>query len=331
MPWYVIITHLVLAIALIFLVNWLGKKSGPLGYMQMSVGMKDDTAPMFNYLFKVLAPVVFIILVAALFQAVGLKEFTKNIYLIVVYYWAFRLLYVWLLGHISLLDWKVQIIYWISSIGLAIWVNSLIDKLGSILPSPQSLIEELWLLIILFIYSILNKLEFSREATERRKKNYIYQQFEKLHKRFGRQVDDYFQSDFMRALTFSIMIYENFNRSSTARSLERILLKGSKKKHTYGVMQVMSDRVLTDEESVDLGMKKIEKDCQDAYSEYDCDEAYATWIVSSVAEAYNGGDENYSSEVIDVYSRLHEKYYKDIPEKVSLSDLMMEIEDGFNV
>lgn len=325
MPWYVIITHLALAIALVFLVNWLGKKSGPLGYMQMSVGMKDDTAPMFNYLFKVLAPVVFIILVAALFQAVGLKEFTKNIYLIVVYYWAFRLLYVWLLGHISLLDWTVQIVYWISSIGLAVWVNSLIDKLDTILPSPQSLIEELWLLIILFIYSILNKLEFSREATERRKKNYIYRQFEKLHKRFGGQVDGYFQSDFMRALTFSIMIYENFNRSSTARFLERILLKRSKKKHTYGVMQVMSDRVLTDEESVALGMKKIEQDCQKVFTEEERDETYATLIVSYVAEAYNGGDEKYSSEVVDVFCRLNEKYYKDVPERVSLSDLMLEI------
>ena len=327
MPWYVILTHFALAFPLFFLVNWLGKKSGPLGYMQMSVGMKDDTAPMFNYLFKVLAPVVFIILMAALFQALGLKFFTKNIYLIVVFYWVIRLLYVWFLGHISLLDWKVQIVYWISSIGLAIGVNSLIDKLGTILLSPQSLIEELWLLIILFVYSVFNKLEFSREATERRKKNYIYQQFEKLHKRFGSQVDGYFQSDFMRALTFSIMLYENFNRSSTARSLERMLLKGSKKKHTYGVMQVMSDRVLTDEESVRLGMKKIEKDCRDAFSEYDSDDAYATWIVSFVAEAYNGGDENYSSEVIDVYSRLNEKYYKDIPERVSLSDLMLKVVD----
>lgn len=322
MPWYIILTHIALAVLLFFLVNWLGKKSGPLGYMQMSIGMKDDTAPMFNYLFKVLAPVVFIILVAALFQAVGLKEFTKDLYLVVIYYWVFRLLYIWFLGHVGLLDWKVQILYWISSIGLAIWVNSLIDKLDTILPSPQSLIEELWLLIILFIYSILNKLELSREATERRKKAYIDRQYAKLYERFGNQVDSYFQNDFMRALTFSIMIYENYNRSSAARWLERRLLKESKKKHTYGVMQVMSDHVLTDEESVDLGMKKIEQDSRNRFTEEECDEeTYGTWIVSKVAEAYNGGDENYSSEVLDVFYRLCEKHYKAIPERVSVADI----------
>lgn len=317
----IIFTHIILAIVLFFLVNWLGKRSGPLGYMQMSIGMKDDTAPMFNYLFKVLAPVVFIILVAAIFQAVGLKEFTKSIYLIVVYYWVFRLLYVWFLGHIGLLDWKVQILYWISSIGLAILVNSLIDKLDTILPSPQSLIEELWLLIILFIYSILNKLEFSREATERRKKNYIDRQYAKLYKRFGKQVDSYFQNDFMRALTFSIMIYENYNRSSAARWMERLLLKKSKKKHTYGVMQVMSDRVLTDEESVDLGMKKIELDSRKVFIEEDRDETYATWVVSYVSDEYNGGDDTYSGEVLDVFDRLNEKHYKNVPEIVSVADI----------
>lgn len=321
MTWYVIISHIALAILLFYMVNWLGKRSGPLGYMQMSIGMKDDTAPMFNYLFKVLAPVVFIILVAALFQVVGLKRFTKNIYLIVVYYWVFRFLYVWFLGHLRLLDWKVQILYWVSSIGLAIWINSLIDKLDTILPSPQSLIEELWILIILFIYSILNKMQFSREETERRKYSYIDEQYMNLYQRFGNQVDSYFQSDFMRALTFSIMIYENYNRSCAARWLERVLLQKSKNQHTYGIMQVMSDHVLTDVESVDLGMKRIEQDCRKVFAEEDRDDAYATWIASYAAQAYNGGDENYSCEVVSVFDRLRERHYKSIPERLSSSDI----------
>lgn len=317
MTWYVFITHIILAILLFFMVNWLGSRSAPLGYLQLSIGLQDDTAPAFNYLFKVLAPVVFIILLAALFQVLNIPVFNKNIYLVVVYYWAFRLLYVILMGHASLLDWKVQVLYWVSSIGLSIWVYSLIDKLDTILPSPKSLIEELWLLIILFIYSIVNKLEFFRRETEQRKKNYIDRRYTELHRRFGNQVDGYFDKDILRALTFSIMIYENYNRSGFARFLERILLKNSKKKHTYGIMQFSSDHILTDEESIDLGMKKIEQDYKNSISEATSDGStnfLVPWVVCQVAKAYNGGDEHYSDEVRDVFTRLSEKFYTSIPQ-----------------
>lgn len=323
MPWYVFISHILLAVLLFYLVNWLGSRSALLGYMQLSIGIQDDTAPAFNYLFKVLAPVVFIILMAALFQVLNLPAFNKHLYLVVIYYWAFRLLYVILMGHASLLDWKVQVLYWISSVGLSVWVYSFIDRLDTILPSPQSLIEELWLLIILFIYSIINKLQFFRGETEQRKKNYIDRRYTELYRRFGNQVDSYFDKDLLRALTFSIMIYENYNRSGFARFVERVLLKSSKKKHTYGIMQVMSDHILTDEESVDLGMKKIEKDYKTSIAE-DTSEGLnnflVSWIVYKVAKAYNSGDEHYSDEVRDVFSRLNEKFYTAIPEYFNQMD-----------
>ena len=321
MLWYVVITHIALAIALFFLVNWLGVHSSPLGYMQMSIGMKEDTSPMFNYLFKVLAPVVFVVLIAALFQLFGLDEFCKKIYLIVVYYWVFRLAYVIFRGQSSLLDWRVQVLYWISSIGLAVWVYSLIDKLETILPTPQALIEQLWLLIILFIYSILNKMEFSRSSTERRKKEYINRQYSILHQRFGEQVDVFFKSDFLRALTFSIMIYENYNRSGAVRALERILFRKSKKKHTFGIMQVMSDRVMTDEESIESGMRKILNDCKRVFLKRDGDDRSADGLVYDVADEYNGGDVHYVGEVYDVFTQLREKYYPTIPDIISELDI----------
>ena len=323
MTWYVIITHFVLAVLLFFLVNWLGSRSTPLGYVQLSIGIQDDTAPAFNYLFKVLAPVVFIILMVALFQVLNLPVFNKNIYLVVVYYWAFRLLYVVMMGHASLLDWKTQVLYWISSIGLSVLVYSFIDKLDTILPSPQSLIEELWILIILFIYSIINKLQLFRGETEQRKKNYIERRYTELYRRFGNQVNSYFDNDLLRALTFSIMIYENYNRSGFARFLERFLMKNSKKKHTYGIMQVMSNHILTDEESVDLGMKKIEQDYKTSVSEETSEglnNFLISWIVYKVAKAYNSGDEHYSDEVRDVFSHLNEKFYTSIPEYFNQMD-----------
>ena len=48
MIWYVLILHILLAILLFFIVNWLGAHSSPMGYMQLSLGMQDDTSPAFN-------------------------------------------------------------------------------------------------------------------------------------------------------------------------------------------------------------------------------------------------------------------------------------------
>lgn len=56
----IIIVHIILSIALFFIVNWLGLHAISVGYMQMSVVIKEDTAPAFNFLFKVLAPPIYI-------------------------------------------------------------------------------------------------------------------------------------------------------------------------------------------------------------------------------------------------------------------------------
>ncbi len=52
--WNIATTHFILALLLFFFVNWLGKRAEPMGYIQMSVVIQEDTAPLFNYLFKVL-------------------------------------------------------------------------------------------------------------------------------------------------------------------------------------------------------------------------------------------------------------------------------------
>ena len=313
MLWLVVITHITLAILLFFLINWLGEHSTLWGYTQMSLGLQDETYPAFNFVFRVLAPVVYIILLAALFQSIGLKAFSKNIYLIVVYYWGFRLLFITCVGHGRLLNWPLQFLYWITSIGLAILVYSIIDRLDTILPSPQALIEQLWLIVILFLYSVFNKLTVSRSSTEQRKKKYIDYQYTKLYQKYGDQVNDYFNSDFLRALTFSIMIYENYNRSGIVRFFERLLLSKSRNKHSFGVMQVMSDHVLSDEESIELGMKKIESDYIQAFKDAEDEEFSARGLSLHISNFYNCGDDMYKYEVTDVFDHLCEKFYTDIP------------------
>ena len=74
----------------------------------------------------------------------------------------------------------------------------------------------------------------------------------------------------MKALIYSIMIYENFNRSRFARAIERIVFRHSSKLHTYGIMQVQSNKVLTDEQSIVLAVNKMKEDSKTLFSsDYD--------------------------------------------------------------
>ena len=319
--------RIALAIILFYFVNWIGAKSKPLnfGYVQMSVGLQDDTAPLFNYLFKVLAPIVYIILLAVLFQQFGWNHLCEHLYLVVVYYWIYRFLYITVRGQLPLLNWKVQILYWVSSIALALWVNSIIDKVESVLPSPDDLLEELWILIILFLYSIFNKMNFSRDGADKRIKSYTYNKVNSFKQKYGKIIDSKFSSDFYKAIVYSLMVYEDFNRPTFARFLERMLFHFSKKPHTYGIMQVKSSKPLSDEESVVRACDKIKTDAMNilqnkkCYDEGDC---FLFEIYSAVFSLYNPGDEEYCNQVCQVYENIVARFYPSMPNVMPHSELL---------
>ena len=313
--WYIALAHLSLAILLFFIVNWIGEHSKPLdmGYVEISLSMQEETAPMFNYLFKVLAPVVYIVLLAVLFQVTNLALFSCKIFWIVIDYWVVRFLFLMIRGRLPLLNWKVQIIYWISSIGLAIWVNSIIDSVSSVLPSPEALIEQLWLVIILFLYSILNKIVYPRDRTERRINNFILNKYCFFNSRFGGIIDSQFDDDLYKALVYSIMIHEDYNRPKSARFLERVLYRKSKKRHTYGIMQYSSDHVLTDTESLNLAIAKIHDDIKVVESEQ-TDLCYSSYLVYMISCRYNPGDPTYGEAVQNIFAVLQKAFFPDIEE-----------------
>ena len=77
--WYIALTHFALAIALFFIVNWIGARAISVGYIQMNIVIQEDTAPAFNFVFKILAPFVFIVLCAVNFKTLYLNSFKINI------------------------------------------------------------------------------------------------------------------------------------------------------------------------------------------------------------------------------------------------------------
>lgn len=319
--WYFALSHCGLAILLFFLINWIGARSISVGYMQMSIVIQEDSAPAFNFLFKVLAPIVYMVLCAVFFQSVNLNCLINNCYLIVVYYWGFRFLWIVATNRGRLTNWLVQCLYWICSIGLSVWVYSIIDNVDRILPEPRALLDQMWILIIAFVYSVLNKITSSGESTIKRKNNYIKSRYKAFYTKYNLFIHGFFRNNFFEALTYSIMIYEDFNRPYIIRKIENFLFYVSQRPITLGIMQIKTKKYINDKDSVILAMKKIAHDsnsrlAQEIPSHYKEDQSY--WLKEYILEQYNGGSYKYLYEVSEIYDYIAKEFYKgDIPKKFS--------------
>lgn len=328
MSFLIVVIHIILAVVLFYLVNWIGEKTKPLdfGYVNISLEINDDTAPFFNYLFKILAPVVFIVLVMAFFQAIGLDSFNEKIYWVVIDYWLCRLLFLVIRGRLGLLNWPVQIFYWISSIGLSILVCNIVARSGTVLPKAEDLLEELWILIIVFLYSVLNKIQYSRKGAEQRIKKYVKVRYDNFRKQYGQLVGSSVKIKSLEIFVYSIMIYEDFNRPKHARFVERIVFRKSKKDHTYGVMQVMSDKPISDGKSVVLATTKIKELIKAEVDNEDWDKVYMHSVYERVAQQYNPGDTEYAQQVMHVFDLLVELSGGDLYEDIDKSVLLQSLE-----
>lgn len=310
--WYIALAHLALGIVLFFIINWIGARSVSIGYMQMNVVIQDDSAPAFNFLFKVLAPVVYLILCAVAFQLLDMDRFVGNCYFIVIDYWAFRLLWVLLTGRGPLVNWTTQVLYWVCSIGLSLGLYSVIEKVDKILPDPKALLDQMWILIIAFLYAVFNNIQTSRDGTIKRKNRYIRRRYTKFRARYDALIHGFFHNNFYEALTYSIMIYEDFNRPFIVRQIENLNFRRSRATHTLGVMQVMTDRYINDRESVILAMEKIARDSNQCMSqeipEY-CKDDCSYWLRNYILEQYNGGSYQYSAEVSEIFDYIVKEFY----------------------
>ena len=323
----IIIVHIILAIILFFIVNWIGLHAISVGYMQISVAINEDTAPAFNFIFKVLAVPIYIVLCAVLFQALSLDRMNTNIFYITIYYWAFRLVWVLSTGRGRLINWIEQIIYWSVSIFLSLWVYSLIEQVEKILPDPRSLLDQFWILIIVFLYTIFNKIQLGQKGIIKRRNSYIISRYKLFHEKYDYLIKEFFHNGFYEALTYSIMIYEDFNRPKIVRWIEYIRFGITQKPHTLGIMQVQTDKFINDETSIRLAVRKISKDSNQFIEEHGCSPIlpdYYSCASYHISKLYNAGDYTYGNEVQSIFDIISEKFYKD---KMPVQVTKIEIED----
>lgn len=308
----ILLIQILLGIGLFFLINWIGKHSYSIGYMEISIFVKTEEAPALNFLIRVLTPVVYIIIVSTVFYYFGFDKYVWNIFLVNIYYIVFRLLFNLLTNRGLLLNWYRQFLYWSAIVVISYFTYDKIIKVKTnILPDFTTVANELWIIILIFVFQVANNIRLSQDGTIKRKQNYLRTRYKYFKNLYGKKISEITQNEVLEAITYAILIYEDFNRPKLARVIEDIKFRITKKPHTLGVMQVSSTKLLTDTESVILGTTKI----VDAYKIYlqkptEENQDYYEWsVMSQIIGDYNTGT-SYGYEVTELAQTIKEEFYK---------------------
>lgn len=307
----IIVVQIFLGIILFFIINWIGKHSYSIGYMEISIFVKTEEAPALNFLIRVLTPIVYITIVSALLYYLNFDKFVQNIYLVNIYYIIFRLLFNLITNRGLLLNWPRQFLYWMAIIVISFFTYDKIIKYKmNILPDFTTLSNELWIIILIFIFHITNNIRLSHEASEKRKDNYLKNRYNFFYNKYGDLIKSLTNNEILESIVYAVLIYEDFNRPKIARYIEEIRFRITKKPHTLGVMQVKSDKLISDTESVKLGtLKLITTYKQILESALQTNEQlYEYDVRQSIITDYNF-DYNYYSEVDDLSEIIKKTFY----------------------
>lgn len=271
--------HIILAIILFFLQNWIGSKAYSKGYIRFSLLDDKDEALSLNYVIKVFGPIVYLILTVTLFQYLKFDSINADIINVIYYYIGIRLMLIFLYQRATIVNWTRIFFYYLSIVIISNIIHkNFIASVDTLLPDFTQIKNEIWLLIIIFIYQLGNGFEEKNPNNEifetskaylpeikNRKRKYILNNYSRLNNQYGKLINEISKDDKSFGLIIiSILIFENFNRPRIIRFIERIWVRLIKEKTTQGIMQTYSDKPLSDTGSVKKGTEYLFS----KYSEY---------------------------------------------------------------
>lgn len=320
--------HVLLAVVLFFVMNWIGRHAVTSAkYYQITYFSRFDDAPAFNVAFRVLAPVVYIIVVGALLYYLGLGEYVRSIWLVVAYQQIGRWGYLLLWGRGLLLRWGTQVAIGAASILLAYAAyRQIISDPRRLLPDFNNLTNELWLVVLVFLYKLVDSVYAPSEGNEAQKVRYLGSRYRELSHRFGQLIAEVTPEREIHALIYAVLIYETFNRPAITRILERTLPRRGRLR-SYGPMQVQSKEVISDAQSVRAGAERLrdrylarraelKAERTQRFGESVTDDRY--WVgelrrqsAEEAAKSYNVRSD-YADEVLSIREFLIEKYYPEL-------------------
>jgi len=325
-----------LAVILFFIQNWIGGKSYSRGYVRFSLFDSSDEAFSINFVIKVLGPIIFLIITVAVLQYLKQEHLINGILNVIYIYIAIRIVLIFLYERETIVNWVLIITFYLSIILFSnIVYFKFIKSVSSLLPDFSDIKNEIWLLIIIFLYQIgngskeqaLSNPYYEPEQAflpefKNRKRRYVIKKYNDFKLRYSEEIDKISNSnETFNLIIYSIIIFENFNRPRFIRLLERIWVRISKTEVTQGVMQQNSSKPLSDLESIKIGTQYL-------YDKYlNLKESGNNYSIYRRIIKRQCPDKKYVRQVLFISKALIDKEI----DKTKYSDIFDEIRSEFNL
>jgi hypothetical protein len=255
-----VIIHFFVALIEFFVINWLGKHSVSSGYYSLTFIQGIEEAPLFNVMFRVLAPTAYLIITGAIWYAAGLDDVVRDYWHVTAFYFLIRWTYNFAVGRWKLLRLSNQLIVATLAMALSFVVSrELLVNKEIILPSTRGLTDQLWIILIGFVYLALRGIEWPTlgKSNDEKREEYVRAQYTALKRRFGEIVSKTAANRPSELVSYAVMIYESFNRPRIYQWVENFVLFPAGRARTLGPMQVTTTLRLPDEELVRLGVERV--------------------------------------------------------------------------
>lgn len=266
---------------------------------------------------KILIPIIFSAAVCVIMQRMDLSNISIVGQLIVIFYWAIRIIYILITNRFGITNWAYEITEMVISIILNSIVNfaiirPILNDNESLFISATEFRDAFWFSTIAYSFGLAWKI--AKEYTTHDKiyssdrlQQFIIHRYHILRQKYEKTVLETIRNEFSFpneciknsyiCTVFSIMIYEDYCRPPVFRGLERLMfLLRLRRNMSLGIMQVQSYLCLNNTESLKMGMRKI-------YSVF----AKNSFSYSSYLEAimeYNCG-KNYFDQVQIIYNTIN--------------------------
>ena len=213
----------------------------------------------------IVVSLIFLIVMSGVVSVFDLGGINESIYLVIVIEMLLRMFYNFVVEKSSeTIDINKFYSDYIITFLLGLVINIVfINRVDSVIPSGESLKNIVWLVIILYVYTVIkgskisNTNKKSKPLNNIRYNRYIVSNYAKFKQTYHNYIK--IKEKNLNTLLYAIMIYEDKSRSSFKRSIDNIFYGKLTKVTKLGIMQMETPVYINDIDSISMACNKLNK------------------------------------------------------------------------